>query len=577
MTLTQNAYTDSSAPVAVSEAMLDVKSGTLTLDDSWAPYGQGSVVCYAPGQLVIEAINPLATGGLRVSATITHTFGTGTEWNNIARDPVTRTFNLALRVIEVDHNTGEMTLTLESDEALLRDFAKMTATAERVYGLSVKAAVTYALGKIGATLQAGASDATLTGKALDPVYRNLCPNPSVEVNATGWSHASTGNDVARSTAFAYVGTASLLMSSNTSGQVGAQMGVGADILVACVPGDKFTWTFWARSNFATAITPFLRFTTGTTIADQSGATVNVLPNVWTQITVTATCPAGYTGMNAYWLTTAGGLGLNVYTDANMLTVNVDSPPDYFDGSYAGSNDGVARDPLIYVPAWTGTAHASASTLTEQPNTDATVWQPGVSAWDWVSPLVSAGGLRLYCDEQRRWYLVSTVVLAGLISLSPDTGIERAADTRSLNDDSDYYTGVVIAYQAPSDPTTGLTPAPVYDIAGTQGRVLSLSYDTPSPGAGAAAAVLNRAQGKGRTLSVTSESNYLTTPGQSLSITLPDTPVQTGAVSSVSWSFPEARMTVGSRGLTTTPANAWLFAVGSWAAATGAWTAATGTN
>jgi hypothetical protein len=571
---TATGFADDFTLVNPPDYILDVKSGTLALDDGWAPYVQGSLVCFAPEQASIELMNPLATGGVRVSVTTTQNFGTGTEWNPVARTAVTRTFNLALRSVEVDHNSGELTMSLESDEALLRDYAKMTSTSERTYGLSVKTAVTYALAKIGAVLEAGAADATLTTKTLDPVYTNLALNPRVGTNTTGWLLAAGGGGGATATR------------ETTGGPSFAPTFHRATItLAAPLPfynyqhlninisaSTQYNASLWVRSSSAVPVRIYSQpyNSGGTGLTQFFGDTVTLVPNVWTRLDQTFNSDATANRVTVH-AQTQGTLPVGSTFDVTaMMVVTGTSPVDYFDGS-------TVTDAGLFTFAWTGTAHASSSTRTMLPQSDTTIWLPGVSGWDYVSPLVSAGNLRLFCDEARKWYLVSSVVLDGLITLSPATGIERATDTRSLEDASDFYTGVVITYQAPSDPLTGLTPPPSYDIAGSQGSVLAIDRDIANPGPGAAAAILNRAVGKGRVLSVTNESNYDTTPGKALSITLPDTPVQTGSVSSVSWAFPEGRMTVGSKGLTDTPANAWLFALGAWSAATGTWTAATGTN
>jgi hypothetical protein len=563
--------------VGASLAVLSIKEANLTLDDSWAPYVQGTIVAFAPDQSTIEALTPYAS--LRVHATATQSFGTGTEWNPVARSAVTRTFDLVLISTEVDHNEGTMTLAMESDEALLRAYTKLTATPERTYGLSVKDAVVYALAKVGATLQAGAADASLTSDTLDPVRTNLVLNPSAGTNVTSWATSPGSGGAATAARVATGGPPGIptfYRNTVTTASPAQFFVYQGNTGVNVTANTEYMASMWVRSSAATQVSIVMQGYTsgGAGLTGGGSPSVTLVPNVWTQLKYNYRAEST-AATTRFHVRTDNAMAVGVTFDVTgmLLALNVGTNPEtYFDGSNRGG-----RDASLYSIAWTGTAHASTSTLTEVANTDATIWLPGVTAWDWVSDLVSAGGLRLFCDEQRRWFLVSSVILDGLITLSPQTGIERATDTRSLQDNSDYYTGVLIRYQAPSDPLTGLTPAPVYDIAGTQGRVLTIDRDVASPGPGAASAILNRAVGKGRTLSVTNESNYETTPGKSLNITLPGTPIQTGSVSSVSWSFPDARMTVGSKGLTDTPVNAWTFATGTWAAATGTWAAATGTN
>lgn len=549
---------------------LDVVSGNLTLDDSWSPYVQGSLVCTAPADSVIETIDPRLTQ--RVTVVVTENFGTGTQWNPTAQSPVSRTFNLALRARAVSAVDQTMTLTLESDESLLQDFTKITTTAERTYGLSVRTAVAYALAKIGATLVSGTDDYNLTTKALDPVYTNLLPNPSVEVNTTGYnSYQAT---MARSTAKALVGTASVLATpTTTSGwQVYTDLNLGAPTNVPVTVGASYTFSFYVQSAVAAqsyqANIRWINSSGGAIGSDTVGTVVSAPVGSWVQVTATGTAPTGAT--HATGLATCVGptysTSYTAYLDAFMFTATSTLIP-YFDGA-----NSYGRDATIYVHAWTGTANASTSTLTEQPNNDATIWLPGVSGWDWVSPMVQAGGLYLYCDEARNWYLVKAVSVAGIVSISSLTGLTAATDTIDLQNNSQYYTAVVIQYNAPSDPITGLTPAPQYDVAGAAGPTLSITYDdTVYPGPGAAAAVLARAAGKGRTFDITTESQYGATPGQQLAISIPNGTTQSGSISSVTWSLPDGTMTVGSTGLLTTPSNAWIEATDTWATSpTGSW-------
>jgi hypothetical protein len=52
-----------------STVALSVKSASVTLDDSWSPYAQAALVCYAPSIEVLEALDPRKN--LRVSITPT--------------------------------------------------------------------------------------------------------------------------------------------------------------------------------------------------------------------------------------------------------------------------------------------------------------------------------------------------------------------------------------------------------------------------------------------------------------------------------------------------------------------------
>ena len=187
---------------------------------------------------------------------------------------------------------------------------------------------------------------------------------------------------------------------------------------------------------------------------------------------------------------------------------------------------------------------------------ASEWLPGVSAWDYLAPLIEKADLRLWCDEKRVWHLTQRAPLApGHLSLTTGaTGtLTEAVDT--IDRDGDYYDAVVITYR-----WTDSAGAQQYawDVAGTGGLVLSETRDQLYPGPGAAAALLARARGRGRVLDLRAVSDYTATPGQAFSAFLPDTTAQTGVVSAVAWSLPDAEMSVRTRGLIDTPTTAWAF-------------------
>jgi hypothetical protein len=177
--------------------------------------------------------------------------------------------------------------------------------------------------------------------------------------------------------------------------------------------------------------------------------------------------------------------------------------------------------------------------------DAAIWLPGVSAWNYLQPLIQAAGLRLYCDERRNWHLVdATYIVPGSVDLRSINTITAAADTIS-RDENLWYDAVVITYTSIND--LGETVID-YDTAAVDGysKVFALAYDTVYPGPGAAAAVLARALTRGRLTEVTAVSSYSVTPGQAATIVLDAFPNQDAFVSAVAWSFPGDEMTVSTR-------------------------------
>lgn len=187
-----------------------------------------------------------------------------------------------------------------------------------------------------------------------------------------------------------------------------------------------------------------------------------------------------------------------------------------------------------------------------------LWLPGVTAWDFLSPILQQAGLRLWCDGFRIWHLEERIVSSagGNVQLSYLGTVTGATDDIS-RDGNDWYDAVQVTYKWTD--SWGIQQV-AYDFASLSGwsKALAIEYsDTPYPGPGAAQRVLDRALGRGRVLTVRAVSDYSVEPAASATVTLDGTPVQTGYVSSVEWAFPDAEMTVKTRGLIDTPAAAWV--------------------
>lgn len=200
------------------------------------------------------------------------------------------------------------------------------------------------------------------------------------------------------------------------------------------------------------------------------------------------------------------------------------------------------------------------TLTEDGrDPDALKREPGERAWDFLDSLVQSAGLRLFCDEQRRWYLVDPAgySVPGSLRISEGTNATAASDTIDLSAGDRGITGyaetIVVRYRwTDADKVQQVA----YDAAGENhgvGRLIDVNR--PFPGFGAAQAAYRKARGKGRTLALEALTDLAATPGKTLVATLPGAPVQAGVVSSVEFRD-DGTMRVGSRGLTDAPETAW---------------------
>lgn len=185
--------------------------------------------------------------------------------------------------------------------------------------------------------------------------------------------------------------------------------------------------------------------------------------------------------------------------------------------------------------------------------DSVTWEPGVSGWDYIEPLVQAAGLRLWCDETRTWRLdVPLAPTGGTLRVSDQTVTD--IEEQVSRDGQEWFTGIVIRYRWTDSAGDEQTR---YDVAGTGPVVRSLEYERRWPGEGAAASILARALARGRIQQVELVSNYAAAPGQVLIITASFAPTQSGTVTSVQFDLTADRMRVRSRELTDTPPTAYV--------------------
>src|SRR5690606_34958120 len=145
----------------------------------------------------------------------------------------------------------------------------------------------------------------------------------------------------------------------------------------------------------------------------------------------------------------------------------------------------------------GTADADFTLTEDGRDADALKREPGERAWDFVSPLVNAAGLRLYCDERRRWHLIDPAnrSAGGSLRISEGFNATEAADNIDLSASDrgvpGYAETVVVKYTWTDEDGAQQV---AYDSAGAAhgiGRLVEI--ERPFPGAGAADAFLKRSE------------------------------------------------------------------------------------
>ncbi len=518
---------------------LDVIEGSVTLDDSRWPYAQASFQCYRPtSAAALEQIDPRK--GIRT------TLEFGVDYVGLRPD-MTRTANMLLRSRTIDDGNGTMTVFLTSDEMALADMALVATQSERVYGLSVKTAVDFALAKIGKTLAPGWTDANIVTDALPPVATNMIKNGSFSVDATGWTVGAGVNHTSAITA----ASPSPVQSPNGNYFRVSYTGTHAggpffNTRVSSITGnERYRVSAWMRSNVAARIEPNVEWFNGATnVGSTLGTAVTLVPNVWTRVSHVHTSPGAVTSGGPYWYAAAGfsfANGNRLDIDGVTFTVG-DEEVEFFEGSTASTG--------LVTYAWTGAAYATASTRTYLPNTDAMILDPGETLWDYLAPILDSSGLRLWCDELGLWRLRKRdELVAGQVNVSPTNGLIESVN--SVDRDGDlWFDSVVIKYADE-----------VFDIAGVGGKktlVLDRTEKT-IPAFGGAQAILATALARGRSYTLAASSNYESAPGKQLVLTIPGQIPAAGALQAVSWEFPAGTMTVDTKGIVETPLTSWLFA------------------
>ena len=528
--------------VYTNTAVLKLTEGDVTIDSGRYPYVEANVEVPFTGEELLEQL------AVNQRVTINATEGT-----------TSTQLNLALRDRTVSHDGKRITLKLASDEALLETWADIVDDkGPRAFENNLRNLVQYVIGKAipGAVLQSGTANADVTARWN---AQNSVLNPDA-IN-TGAAYTTAGN-----VTMFYSNAAGVGQGGSTGYVYGASAAAGQAFIavpqsVSTRKGDL--WTFSAYMHKSSTVAPAVNGILRVYEMDSNGAVMRQIestpkalvasgtgtPYNWDRHSVTFTVQnPNTTKLALYASMMATAAGQNFGVDSVMLSEGPVLLP-YFSG---------ATVPAGYVTNWSGqNAPVPHNSVSERRPADGIerlpelfTWEAGVSAWDFLKPLVASAGLRLYCDEQRRWYLIdpATHVVPGRFSARPDNTVE-GTDTIDADDDETGYTGVV-AYFRWTDPD-GVSRMEK-DAAGVAGKVKVLEFTSPYTGPGVAAAHLTKITGQNRTQDVTVRTDYTVRPGQEVQIDLPGTFAQLGTVSKVRWELTNGLMSIGSSQLRETP-------------------------
>lgn len=166
-----------------------------------------------------------------------------------------------------------------------------------------------------------------------------------------------------------------------------------------------------------------------------------------------------------------------------------------------------------------------------------------TAWDFIETITQAAGLKLYCDENRKWYLVDATAVSGDLELKDNDNI--TAFTREISRDGLWYNQAVIQYNT----TDGVIYDSYYEFGTGEIKTLYLLKENIAfPGFGAAQSIIQRAVTRGEIYSIEAIANFDARPRQTLTVDITDEPVKSGVIQSVTWSLPSARMSIDIRDL-----------------------------
>ena len=546
MTQSTHTYTATLAP-ATPLKVHEENPGEITLDTTSAPHVTGTLRLASADESLLGDLDPRQSPPPRVTVVADAVFPLATQH---------REFNLTVRGLDRDQETGEPILTLASDEALTGDFrVGADDPTPLTHRDSLYDLVNYALDLAipGAALEPGTDEPVLVLSDSE----NLIRNPRCGVNTTDWATTwSTGGLTAARIATGGPSDSPTYYAVQATG--GATTGgyiYITDDAVSVRPLTEYRLSVWVRAHGSQQVradawmldaTPTIVGATTPAPATPAGSWVRLVVSFRTTATTTRLRPR---------VVINGTLASSAFVDVTGWRlsefVGDDEDIQYFDGD--------TTDTAEYEYGFGSASHASPSRRTavvDAATPDSLILQTGQTVLDFLLAVTQRAGRRLVCDEQRNW----TLRTAGYLSPGSTTirhGINlTAGDERISRDDDIWCDACVVIYEWTDRAGAQQRRVDYFSLVSTPTRVREIRKDTPYPGPGLAQYTVERAQGRGREVTASAVADWDATTDQLASIWLSGSPTQTGTVQRVTFVLSNDEMRVTCR-TTDTPDDAWL--------------------
>lgn len=564
---------------SIGGVSLGTVSGSISLDSTRVPHVQADIEIPLPGHWgSVSVDNPLAPSlvyGAGVYGEFVYGGGGGgisvPVWQAAPEvlatlDPRTspaprvtitassgvsvRSFDLHVRDRSVNHKAGTVSLSLASDEALLTDYAPLSDDPVP-FGIagSLRAVVDYVLGGAVAAALAPGVDADVTAYWGET---NYAKNPAARLNAAGYAAGTGTASIGRHTDITWNGLPTIRFSAAGTGEAYLDTPTQA----SARPRQVWTYSYYLLSSGTPRpARTMIRFkdASGQFVAQYVSPTVTSSGS-WTRVSGTAVAPPGTTTVEAFATTTSNATSQPHYTSGHMLTEGSDLPPaarllPWFDGASTAPG---------YTTGWDYELDTNASTSTRVPlierSAESLIWKAGQSAIEFLHPLVQAKGMRLVCDEERRWTLRDeTYTAPGALYLRTEVNLTEADESIS-RDSGVWFDARVTRYRWTDSAGAQQERIDAFALKTPYTRLTTVDLNAAYVGPGRSEYAVRRAQGVGREVTVSTVSDWAARAEQEVSVTMPDAPIQVGLTQSISYDLDTDLMTVTTR-TTDTPDGA----------------------